>query len=189
VRSRDGRLQRHTLSSGSAVLTHLNFDTVFEEHFSFVWRCLRGLGVHAADLDDVTQEVFVIVHRRFSNFEPEIGVRPWLYAILRRVAGNYRRSAKRLAGRHGTLDREPVAAGPDPEQSLETRQAAQTVERLLAKLEPTQREVFLAVELEGLTVPEISAVMQVPLNTTYSRLRLARADFKAALTAKHGSSK
>lgn len=154
---------------------------MFEEHCAFVWRCLRGLGVPAADLDDVTQEVFVIVHRRFSDLNVEMGVRPWLYGILSRVARNYQRVRQRAVRRQGPLDVEPTSSAPNPEQTLAARQAAEVVDRTLAKLEATRREVFWLVELEGLTVPEVSAALQIPLNTAYSRLRLARADFNAAL--------
>ncbi len=161
-------------------MTPLTLEEVFEQHFSFVWRCLRGLGVPTADLDDVTQEVFVILHRRFTELDQEVGVRPWLYGILRHVAQNHRRVRQRALKRRGVSDEEPVAPGLDPEQSLAARQAAALVESILAQLEGNRREVFWLVELEGLTVPEVSAALQIPLNTAYSRLRLARSDFRAA---------
>src|SRR5688500_11210095 len=42
---------------------------IFDEHASFVWRTLRHLGVHDADIEDVCQEVFVTVHRKLAGFE------------------------------------------------------------------------------------------------------------------------
>ena len=154
---------------------------MFEEHFSFVWRCLRSKGVPASDLDDLTQEVFVIVHRRFNDLDVDLGVRPWLYGIATRVVQNHRRVQRRASSRRGTLDTEPASIAPNPEQTLAARQAAEVVERALAQVEATRREVFWLAELEGLTIPEVAAALEIPLNTAYSRLRLARADFSAAL--------
>ena len=63
-----------------------SFRGVYTEHFPFVWRCLRGLGVAEAALDDVAQEVFLIVHRRLAEFRGDASLRTWLYAIVRNVA-------------------------------------------------------------------------------------------------------
>jgi RNA polymerase sigma-70 factor (ECF subfamily) len=52
---------------------------------------------------------------------------------------------------------------------------------LLDELDPAKREVFTLVEIDELTVPEAASVLEIPLNTAYSRLRVARQDFEAAL--------
>lgn len=162
-------------------LSHPPFTEIFQEHFPFVWRCLRGLGVSAADLDDMSQEVFVVVHRRLADLEPGRELRPWLYGILRLVAQNHRRGRQRSQQRHHALACEPLPPAEGPLDSLQARDAARIVSALLPELEETRREVFLLVELEGLSVPEVASALGLPLNTAYSRLRLARADFKAAL--------
>lgn len=162
-------------------MSHPTFTQIFQEHFPFVWRCLRGLGVSDADLDDMSQEVFVIVHRRLADLEPERGVRPWLYGILRLVAQNHRRGRRRSDQRRHALALEPAPAAAGPLESLQARDAARLVSAILPQLEDTRREVFLLVELEELSVPEVASALGIPVNTAYSRLRLARADFKAAL--------
>lgn len=160
---------------------HPPFTQIFQEHFPFVWRCLRGLGVNDADLDDSSQEVFLVVHRRLAELDPERELRPWLYGILRLVAQNHRRGRRRSMQRQQALAQEPLPAAPGPLESLQTRDAARIVSAILPQLEETRREVFLLVELEGMSVTEAASALGVPLNTAYSRLRLARADFKAAL--------
>ncbi|HEU5074208.1 MAG TPA: sigma factor-like helix-turn-helix DNA-binding protein, partial [Polyangiaceae bacterium] len=52
---------------------------------------------------------------------------------------------------------------------------------LLAGLTDVKREVFILAELEEMSVPEIAAALDIPLNTAYSRLRHARQEFEAAL--------
>ena len=57
---------------------------------------------------------------------------------------------------------------------------------LLEELDEPKREVFLMVELDELTVPEIAEILEIPLNTAYSRLRAARQAFEEAL-ARHSA--
>ena len=158
------------------------FDDLFQQHFAFVWRCLRVLGVREADIDDVTQEVFMVAHRRLADFQPDQAARPWLYGILRNVVANHRRAVRRLRAREERLQHEPPPPSPQsPLEQLEARQAVALVTRPLQKLTSAKREVFLLVELEQLPVPEVATALEIPVNTAYSRLRLARADFQAAL--------
>ena len=63
------------------------FRAMYEGHVDFVWRNLRRLGVAEADVDDRTQEVFVVAHRRFADFvDRGPGPRGWLFQIVLRVA-------------------------------------------------------------------------------------------------------
>jgi RNA polymerase sigma-70 factor (ECF subfamily) len=53
------------------------------------------------------------------------------------------------------------------------------VDRLLAKLSPKKRMVFVLFEIEGLPVDEIARVVGCPENTVWSRLHHARAEMLA----------
>ena len=55
-----------------------DFEAIYAEHFAFVWRCLRALGVSPGALDDAAQEVFLGCIRRFCEFRGESSVRTWL---------------------------------------------------------------------------------------------------------------
>ena len=160
-------------------MSHSAFDKLFREQFPFVWRSLRALGVSPADLDDVAQEVFVIAHKRLDVLDPELSVRPWLYGIARWVVQNHRRKVRGRASRWAPLSGEHPSNDPSPERVVAVQETASLVMRLLARLKPERREVLWLVELEQLTVPEVAAALEIPLNTAYSRLRLARADFRA----------
>src|SRR2546430_13432185 len=74
---------------------------IFEQHAAFVWRTLRNLGVASADLEDATQEVFVVVHGRLATYKERDKMRSWLYAICIRVSQRQRR---RYARRRERLD-------------------------------------------------------------------------------------
>lgn len=152
----------------------LDFDALYDEHFAFVWRNLRRLGVVPASLDDAAQDVFLILHRRLAEVDVE-SPRAWLFGVVRRVAADHRR----LGERKGT-DVLDAAHEPrvDGERPLAQADAARTVRRILAALDDDKREVFVLAELEQLTAPEIARAIDVPLNTVYSRLRAARVAFE-----------
>ncbi len=158
----------------------LDVASAFREHYPFVLRALVGLGVTPIDADDVAQEVFVVAHRRRHEFDPTLrpqgGARAWLYGIARGMARNRRRARK-----DESLDVLPVAPGGDPEHAAAHSQALSLALRCLDALSGKLREVFVLTEFEGLTAPEVAEVLELPVNTVYSRVRLGRARFDAAL--------
>jgi RNA polymerase sigma-70 factor, ECF subfamily len=156
------------------------FRAFYAEHFSFVWRCLGALGVPMASQDDAAQEVFVVVHRRLPEFRGESSVRTWLYGIVRNVASNVRRSQRRKGGL-AELQGDEQSEQPDPLRNLETREAADFVQRFLRDLEDHKRDLFVLAVIEQLSMPEVAPILGVPLNTAYTRLRALRSEFQSAL--------
>jgi RNA polymerase sigma-70 factor (ECF subfamily) len=160
---------------------HPTFDEtarVYERHFDYVWRSLRRLGVQPGAVDDALQEVFLVVHRRLSEFDGRASIKTWLFAIALRVAPQYRRAARR---NEESVDVEPASTELAPDEALASARAARTLYAILDELEETRREVFVMAELEELPAKEIADLTGAPLNTVYSRLRLARRDFNAAV--------
>jgi len=160
-----------------------SFDELYVEHFTFVWRNLRRLGVAEAALSDAAQDVFLVVHRRLPDFEPRAAVRSWLYSIAVRVARQHRRGARRKPVE--ALDDTtfcPAAPELGPEQLAEHSEALRRLLALLEGLDDAKREAFVLSELENLTAPEIAAILGVNVNTIYARVRAARRELESALT-------
>ena len=162
------------------------FAEVYEQWFGFVWRSARGLGVSDAALDDVVQEIFVIVHRRLPNFERRSSLRTWLSGIVLNVVRHHRRSLARKGPRPAQGDEpsepdEQPSPAKDPFERASLSEHVRMLERLLDSLDDEKREVLVLTELQELSAPEISDALGINLNTTYSRLRLAREQFDAAL--------
>jgi RNA polymerase sigma-70 factor (ECF subfamily) len=150
--------------------------TLYREHFQFVWRSLRRLGVRASSIDDAVQDVFLVAHRKLASFEGRASHRGWLFAIAARVAAEHRRRDGRLR-----LDEDLSSVPAHPDNSLENRRRVQLLDQLLATLSVPQREVFIMAEVEGFSAPEIAEALGEKLNTIYSRLRLGRHRFERAL--------
>lgn len=156
-----------------------SFEDVYREHFRFVWRSLRRLGVPESDVADAAQDVFVVVHRRLAEFEGRSKMTTWLYGICLRVA----RDRKRLAHNRRRSDDETAideAADDtvDVAADAERRQGLRLLEALLDSLPLEQRAVFTLFEMEGLGGDAIAEMLEIPVGTVHSRLRLAREAFE-----------
>ncbi|HEV8548517.1 MAG TPA: RNA polymerase sigma factor [Polyangiaceae bacterium] len=163
--------------------TRLEVRAVFDEHARYVWRALRHLGVPEADVEDLSQEVFVVVQRKLGEFEGRSEVRTWLYGICLRVASDFRRRAHVRRERAHPDPSEGLAAAPgqNPDVQVETRRALQA---LLDELDDDKRVVLVLYELEGLTMKEVAEVVGCPLQTAYSRLHAARERLAAVAKAR-----
>jgi RNA polymerase sigma-70 factor (ECF subfamily) len=160
------------------------FDDVYAEHFSFVWRSVRRLGVDASAVDDVVQDVFLVVHRRLSDFEGRSSIRSWLFGIVARTVRDHRRTLRRKPAQlGGAAAREEAddlgdTHGQTPHDSAAKAEAVRALHAVLETMPDERREVFILAELEQMTVPEIAQAIGANVNTVYSRLRAARADFE-----------
>lgn len=155
------------------------FEALYEQQFPFVWRTLRRFGVADSGLDDAAQDVFVIVHRRFGVWETGGSLRAWLYGVARRVAAAHRRRDERHKRKLTALPG-PVAV-THLDDRLGARHQLERLSREIERLEPRRRQVYVLIELEGLSSPEVAQALGCKLNTVYSRLRRARADLDEAL--------
>ncbi len=158
------------------------FDDVYDNHFSFVWRTVRRLGVPRHAVDDAVQEVFVVVHRRLADFEGRSSVKTWLTGITLRVASEHRRRARKNPT--ADVDAETLHAGPErrPDDAATKAEALRVLHGILDQMDDDRRDVFVMAELEEMTVPEIAESLGTNVNTVYSRLRTARQEFDQAVS-------
>jgi len=154
------------------------FEALYRAHFNFVWRTLRRLGVPEPSLDDAAQEVFVVVHRRFADLTPGTSPKAWLYAISQRVASDQRRTVRRK-GNLLPLHDELSTRERNPLESAIQSQANDLVLAFLESLDPDRRTVFILVELEQMSAPEVARIANANLNTIYYRISSARKAFIA----------
>lgn len=161
------------------------FAEVYDAHFSFVWRSARRLGAPEAIVDDVVQEIFVVVFRRLDEFEHRSSLKTWLFGIVLNVVRTHRRSLRAkhphvLSADRGA-DLEALAdSAAGPQEAAMRAQATRVLDRLLDELDDDKRAVLVLAELEQMSAPEIATALELPLNTVYSRLRLARQEFATA---------
>jgi RNA polymerase sigma-70 factor (ECF subfamily) len=158
-----------------------SFRALFEAEFAYVFHTLRRLGVREADLEDVTHDVFITIHRLLPEYDPSRPLRPWLFGVAFRVASDYRRLARHEREIPEEPRREPVDSAPLADEQLAAEQARRLVIDALSELELDRRAVLILHDIDGHAMSQIAQALSIPLNTAYSRLRLGREQLKAAV--------
>jgi RNA polymerase sigma-70 factor (ECF subfamily) len=130
----------------------------------------RLLGGDQATAEDVAQEAFFRAYRGFSRFRGEATVDTWFYRILLREVQRHRRwqAVRRLWSGDAEAADEPVDERPESDPGLRRRIVA-----ALGRLSRSQREVFVLVHLEGLTLTEAAATVGKAVGTVKSHLHRA----------------
>jgi len=146
------------------------------------------LGVSPGAIEDVVQEVFMTIHARLHTVQQPDSLRSWIYGVVRRTVSGYRRSraAKTADAEVFFVEDSFESSSLTPFQHIEQNDDMQLLFQLLSSLDDAKREVFVLAELEEMTVPEIAEMLEIPLNTAYSRLRTARQLFEQAF-ARHSA--
>jgi RNA polymerase sigma-70 factor (ECF subfamily) len=133
------------------------------------------------DAGDVAQESLISMVRSLRDFRGESSVSSWLYTIARRFCIKKRRRSKFAPVREDSLDAlETTAAervadpSPNPEQTTTNRELATALTRAIDALDPSQREVLVLRDVEGLSAPEVARVLDISIDAVKSRLHRAR---------------
>ena len=151
------------------------------DHFDFVWRLVRRLGIERDDADDATQQVFMIATRKLSDITPG-SERTFLHGTAVRVAANARRARGRRREVPGEADTRHATASL-PDDLSELARARALLDEILGRMPIALSTVLVLAEIEQLEVSEIAALEGIKLGTAASRLRRARALFREHLDA------
>lgn len=156
------------------------FRKLFDDHFGYVWSVLCRLGVRAEDAEDRALEVFLAVHGKLAAYDDSRPVRPWLFGFAYRVASHARRAEGR---RREVFAIDPALEDPGapPDMLVAESQQRSILARALEELDLERRAVIVMHDWDGESMPEVARALGIPLNTAYSRLRLARADLADAV--------
>lgn len=177
---RVARAMRESGASEEAELAK-RFSAMYDEQFEFVWRTARYLGEPYPSLEDAVQDVFLVAYRRFRDFEARSAPRTWLFSITLRVVSDHRRSRRR---KHRLLDglRNIVPkAVATPFEQTSRGEDGRALLRALDGLSEQQRAAYVMADLEDISVPDIARILDINLNTVYSRLRAARREVAGRL--------
>jgi RNA polymerase sigma factor (sigma-70 family) len=149
-------------------------ERAFREEFDHVCRALRRQGVASADAEDLAQEVFLVMWRRWSDYDVDRPLRPWLGGIAYRLAHHYRRRRWREVPGSAADEENVEDGGLAGEERLTAWRAQALVLEALTHLPDRHRTVIVLHDLGGLTVQELATKLSTPLSTVYSRIRRAR---------------
>jgi len=162
----------------------VRFEDVYEQHFEFVWRTLRLLGVQRGSIDDALQDTFGAIARQLPSFEGRSSMRTWVFGVAHKVAANHRRTHRRKAARLTPLDDSALSMELDPHARAEAREIGDLLVSFCEELDEGRRTVFVLGLLEDVPVGEIASLLGIPANTVYSRMRTLREGLRRKLEAR-----
>lgn len=173
------RPNEEAVPSASSTPVSAEFAELYSAEIGHVLRSLRRLGVGLRDLEDVAHDVFLAAYRKFGDYDRGRPARAWLFGFSFRVAADHRRLARHKYEQGLTIDH--ADARPLADEQLADEQSRRLLLLALEDLEFERRGIFVMHELEGHVMPDIARTFGIPLNTAYTRLRLARRDFEDAV--------
>lgn len=152
---------------------------VYQRELDYLFGSLRRLGVPPRDLEDVVHEVFLVMHRRWDDYDRMRPLRPWLFGIAFRVASSHRRKGDRELLGHD-FEAEDLSARPD--EAVAAGQTRGLLLKALAHVPLERRAVLVMHDVDETPMRDIAAELGIPLFTAYSRLRKARKELDGALS-------
>jgi RNA polymerase sigma-70 factor (ECF subfamily) len=141
----------------------------------------------ADEADDIVQDAFVQMHRHLGQFHGDAPLEAWLYRIVRRAAGQRRRTARRrlrlAASAH--VGSEGALYLTDPGARVDRQWVAARIRAFFGTLPGRQREIFDLVDLQGYDPSEVARMTGINAATVRTNLFKARAAVRAHLIARH----
>jgi RNA polymerase sigma-70 factor (ECF subfamily) len=163
-----------------AEASKVRLERMFNDHHDFIWRLVRRLGLSPGSADDAAQHVFLVAAERLADIK--VGSeRSFLFGTALRVARSQSRTDRRWVLEED-MDFRRSEAGR-PEDLADQHRALALMGRILDGMTLELRTVFILSELEGMTMPEVAELVEIPVGTAASRLRRAREAFRAAAAA------
>jgi RNA polymerase sigma-70 factor (ECF subfamily) len=131
------------------------------------------------------QDVFLVAHKLGGYTPGPAKPTTYLANIALRAATSHRRKQQVRAFVRPNDELVGGAAGDasDPERITESQQRLALLQAALEQLDDDKRAIFVMAEIHGETVVSIAAGLGIPVDTAYSRLRVARKLFHEAALA------
>ncbi|HST52938.1 MAG TPA: RNA polymerase sigma factor [Pyrinomonadaceae bacterium] len=158
------------------------FEEIYRIHHRRVYGLCLRMTQNVAEAEDITQEVFILLHRKAGSFRGESQFNTWLYRLtVNQVLMRFRKSkARREDALEGVETRPAEAFGSG------RHGAAQLVDRMaldsaLAQLPPGYRAAFVLHDVEGYEHEEVAQILGCAVGTSKSQLHKARIKLRKIL--------
>jgi RNA polymerase sigma-70 factor (ECF subfamily) len=160
-------------------------ELILDQHRDRLLRYVTNMVRDPGNAEDLLQEILLRAHRGFANLRADEAVTTWLFRIATHACVDHFRQRARQPTIDTNADPD-VLDPPEPitlQTTIEQREMSQCVQRFLEALPDDYRSVLMLIELEGLSGPEASTLLGIPLTTVKMRLHRARHLLQTALQA------
>lgn len=149
----------------------------FDQELDYIFATLRRLGAAAAEMEDLAQEIFLVLHKNWSTIDSTRPLRPYLFAVAFRVVCADRRRRRREIP-FETVELEDRA--DNPEVAFQRAQAAALLMAALDHVPLYRRAVVVMHDIDGVPVFDVAQRLSMSRFGVYARLRKGRRELQAA---------
>ena len=151
--------------------------SAFQRDSSFM-STLRRLGVRPADIQDLTQDVFMAMCRSWPKYDPQSAVAaiPVRDRLPQAAAHQRKRRREVLVDYLDPLDTAQTA-----EESFGAAQEQRLVQRALDRVPAARRSLLVLHHIDGIPVTDAARDMLIPLSTAYTWMRRGHKELRRAL--------
>jgi RNA polymerase sigma factor (sigma-70 family) len=168
-------------------ITNSTFHEIVESWQDMVYNTALGIVQNSEDAQDITQDVFLKVFEKLSDFRSESMLSTWIYRITVRKALDQEK--KKLRQRHGGFLKRVFSIAPGEEPvvfdhpgvQLDRKEKASILFRSLKKIPEKQRVAFTLQKLEGMTAAQVADIMEMSVQAVESLLARAKANLQEIL--------
>jgi RNA polymerase sigma factor (sigma-70 family) len=156
-----------------------SFEESFLPHLDAAYNLARWLTRNPTDADDVVQEAYFRAFKFFDSFHGGDS-RSWLLKIVRNTCYTWLQKNRPREIVYELDEEMHVAPTGNPEKDLLEDLDRRELRRLVEELPPSNREILVFRDIQGLSYKEIAAITELPIGTVMSRLARARKRLQAA---------
>jgi len=150
----------------------------FERELDYVFATLRRLGAAPHEVEDLAQEVFVVLYRKWDTLDLSRPLRPYLFGVaFRIVRAQRRRHIREVLCPDFTLS----ADASDPEDSLQGKQAVELLLTALDSVPLARRAVVIMHDLDETPIADVARHLSISRFGAYARLRKGRKELAVAV--------
>lgn len=157
------------------------FGALHDRYRPRVLRYLQARMRDAAEADDVTQEVFLRMHKGLDRFEGRSSFSTWILGIARHESLFRMRTLRRRRAREVAVERDGLAEVVPLDRALHARRMLQATTRVLETLEPDRLDLVMAPVVSDVSVAELARRRGIKPGAVKSRQHRVRRALRAAV--------
>jgi RNA polymerase sigma-70 factor, ECF subfamily len=178
------------------MLNELHFETIYNEHKNLVYNMCLHYVLNAEDAQDITQEVFVKVYQRHSQYDSRAAsLKTWICRIAINHCLDFLK-ARKTKKRFGFLSalfhddsNEPIDNAIEvnhPGITAENKEALQNLLQIIYTLPENQKTVIILSKIESRQQKEVAEIMNISIKAVESLLQRAKQGIQKKLTGSEG---
>ena len=152
------------------------FKEIYDRASGYVYTIAYRVVGAREEAQEVTQDVFLSIHRNLKKFQFRAAFKTWIYRITTNIAINAYRKRSKERARNVAFDEtiDPEHHAGTGEEKFERDHNEALVQSIMEILPADQRMCLALKEIEGMKYEEIAEVLNIKLNTVRTRIKRAR---------------